>query len=482
MHSLRVSYYISFYQVMNVDTNPPNSVEFSANTKQFVAHQFAWQEQSNLRSAKGDTSCAKPVAPSIVGGVHFINDVNCESTLLAIKQAVQQSNEFCVHSEASQYSLTSAPSSHPINSDQPKQASQNLSTIEHAYLQCMSSGSNGEPKRIRRTHLSWINSFRVSVKNQQLSAADSYAIIGKLSHSLTLYAALEAAWIGADIQALADVRTDKQFTALARLKSSVLYATPTQLRTLCRSATKMMQPNLTLQHIFCGGGKLDQRTFTELAKYFPNACVKEFYGASETSFITLSDQHTPAGSVGKPYPGVELKIRPIAAESDFSKSNAADCKQAADIGEIWVKSPYLFESYGAGSEQDTRWHDGFLSIGELGYVDSSGHLYLTGRRSRMINIADNIVFPEQIENVLNEHQAVRHCALIPKSDAQRGLILVAIIEADENESLRLELLRLCRKKFGALKAPRRIFFVSNLPMLAAGKPDLKTLTRQFELT
>jgi len=414
--------------------------------------------------------------------VHFINDVNCVSTLRAIQHVIGTAVEFCVHHDTHEDDKTIETWHHTQTTHPTQEKPESRDNQSEAYLQCMSSGSNGRPKRIRRTHASWINSFQITAQTAQISTNDSYAIIGKLSHSLALYAALEAVWIGADVHALADIRPDKQFAALASLKSSVLYATPTQLRLMCNSATKTMHTNSSVKHIFCGGGKLDHHTTTLLTNHFPHACVKEFFGASETSFITISDQHTPIGSVGKPYPGVQLKIESIDSDSSISNENLNDDKPTQSIGEIWVKSAYLFEAYATGDEHDTRWHNGYLSIGEMGYVDSDANLFLTGRRSRMINIADNIVFPEQIENRLNQHESVRCCVVIPKPDVKRGVVLVAIVEAQEDEQLRAQLLRLNRAEFGTLKAPRSIIFVEKLPMLASGKPDIKTIERQFEFT
>lgn len=443
----------------------------NAITNQIAQLRFQWHKASALLNADGQSgntaAIPQPVcAAHIVGGVHFIKDVNCESTLQAVRQALHLGVEFCVHSESV---------SNMIANDQSREHSFN--TDEHTYLQCMSSGSNGKPKRIRRTQSSWINSFRVTQEQDNVSSTDSYAIIGRASHSLALYAALEAAWIGADIHALADLRPDKQLKAIAQLKSSVLYATPTQLRLLCGSVKPAVEKNTQLQHLYCGGGKLDEFTASLIANHFPNATVKEFYGASETSFISMADNTTPIESVGKLYPHVQMKIMPVDADTHSADHLDNDC-----VGEIWVKSPYLFEQYSDGTEPDTRWHNGFLCIGEMGYIDDQANLYLTGRRSRMVNIADNMVFPEQIENLLNNHELVRHCVVIATNDSKRGSVLIAVVEAVESRQLRAQLLKYCREELGALKAPRDITFVDSLPILASGKPDLQSIERQFDPT
>lgn len=481
------------YRITLVLHQPMNTT-----TKQIEQHRFRWHQASDVLNVHGNpvNNVSAAATTHIIKGVHFIRDVNCESTIHAIRRSLLDGVEFCVHSEP----LSAIHTDKHINNqadNPPESRPDNQKQIhdsgcrEDAYLQCMSSGSDGKPKRIRRTHQSWITSFLVTKEEAGISSADSYAIVGRASHSLALYAILEAAWIGANVHALADLRPDKQFDVMAQLKSSVLYATPTQLRLLCHCAKQSAQSNAYVQRIFCGGGKLDTHTASLLVKHFPKATVKEFYGASETSFITISDATTPIESVGGVYPHVQLKVMPFDSETDV-----ADSVDQGQIGEIWVKSPYLFEHYSDGSGHEARWHNGFLCIGETGYVDQRNNLYLTGRRSRMVNVADNMVSPEQVENLLNNHRAVKQCAVIAADDATRGSVLIAIVElyknveSNENEpvcqvanpGLKSELLKTCRRQLGTLKAPRDIIFSDDLPVLASGKPDIRTIEKQFGRT
>ena len=145
----------------------------------------------------------------------------------------------------------------------------------------------------------------------------SVAVLGGLVQSLALYGALEGMHLGARVHLLGGLRPDRQAQALAARGVQVLYATPAQLRGLAGAL-----PDLRL--VLVGGSKLDAGLRAGLAALAPGAELREFYGAAETSFITLADADTPEGSVGRAYPGVELDIRQ---------------------GEVWVKSPYLFNGY-----------------------------------------------------------------------------------------------------------------------------------------
>jgi long-chain acyl-CoA synthetase len=330
------------------------------------------------------------------------------------------------------------------------------STGDGQFFQCMTSGSTGTPKSIRRSHASWIASFAVNRARFGLTANDTYAVFGHLIHSLSLYATLEAAHIGADVYILAGMRPDRQVDALSRQNVTILYVTPTQLRALAGGGSVLPH----VRHILCGGGTLDAAARAQAKAFCPNALLTEFYGASETSFITMSDPQTPQGSVGKPYAGVTLEIR--------------------NQGEVWVKSPYLFDAYASGHSPETQWDHGFLTVGEMGYLDKGGYLFLKGRKNRMITIADQNVFPEEIEAVLAQHPEVSHCVALPRADEMRGQVLVAVVEGPEDKRLAERLIAHCRRALGPLKAPRDILFMVDFPLLAAGKPDIQAITTWLE--
>ena len=328
----------------------------------------------------------------------------------------------------------------------------------------LTGGASGQPKAVRRSQTSWIASFDVNAYRFALSSGDSVAVLGHLSHSLSLYAVLEALHLGLDAHVLADQSPRRQSVCVAEAGATILYATPTQLRLLARGAAAPL-PSLRL--VLCGGGALDAATRAVVKGLCPEAAVHVFYGAAETSFITLADAHTPEGSVGRPYPGVNLRLLDRAG------------RPTSDVGEIWVRSPYLFDGYALGSSTDTRWQDGFMTVGEIGELDADGHLWIKGRRQRMVQIADQMVFPEAVETVIAAHTRLP-CAVLPREDALRGQHLVAVVETAAKELSAEEIIANCRAALGTLAAPRRVFFNSDLPLLPSGKIDLNALSNWLE--
>ncbi len=314
-------------------------------------------------------------------------------------------------------------------------------------FETLTSGSTGRPRRIRRSQASWLASFAVNAR-LGIGPGARVAVLGGLVHSLALYGAVEGLHLGAEVHLLDALRPDRQRKALSHRRISHLYATPAQLRLL---ATDGAAACPDLQHVLVGGSKLDRSLYARLAALAPNARVQEFYGAAETSFVTLADDRTPAGSVGRAYPGVELALEAS--------------------GEVWVKSPYLFMGY-AGDSGSARWRGGWLSVGEIGRLED-GYLHLLGRAGRMVTVADQNVFPEEVEGLMESLSGVCRAAVLPVADAKRGQVLVGLVQGDQGAEA--EIMARLRAELGPLKAPKALIWLQDWPTLPSGKTDLRAL-------
>jgi long-chain acyl-CoA synthetase len=326
--------------------------------------------------------------------------------------------------------------------DQPPPEAPDVPMIE-----TLTAGSTGIPRRIRRTQASWSASFAVNA-GFGIGPGARVAVLGRLVHSLSLYGAVEGLHLGAEVQLLDSLRPDRQAKALVKHRISHLYASPSQLRPLVETA---VCPDLRL--ILVGGSKLDAALRANLQSFAPSADIREFYGAAETSFVTMADADTPDGSVGGPYPGVRIDI---------------------SGGEIWVKSPYLFKGYG-GDPGTARWRDGWLSVGEMGRMEH-GFLYLNGRAGRMITVADQNVFPEEIETFMAALPGIARVAVLPVPDAKRGHVLMAAVQGDRR--VEASVMAALRESLGPLKAPKMLIWLDDWPTLVSGKTDFRALGAQ----
>lgn len=304
-------------------------------------------------------------------------------------------------------------------------------------FETLTSGSTAAPRRIVRTMASWIRSFEVNARLFGIGPGMRVAVLGGLEQSLALYGAVEALHLGAELHLARDVAG-----------VDVIYATPVQLRLLAGRDLP------GLRRILVGGAKLDAGLRADLAGR-TDAVITEFYGAAEASFITLAGPDAPHDSVGRPYPGVDIDLRG---------------------GQIWLRSPYLFDRY--AGEGSAVWDGDYLSVGEMGRMQD-GYLYLSGRTGRMVTVADQNVFPEEIEAIMAGYVGVDRVAVLPRKDALRGVVMVAVIQGDAGQEAAI--LAQARAVFGPLKTPRAVIWRADWPLLPSGKTDLRALQAEVDL-
>lgn len=398
---------------------------------------FRWHDKARLFGPHGAETEPVPAHFDPEGPLLAIRETPVGEAVARAMAAAESGRGFCLHPEGQ------AP----------------VGEARAETLECLSSGTSGVPKRVVRHQDSWLASHRVNADLFGIGPGTVCAALGAASHSLTLYAAVEALCLGAEMHLLAGLRPVGQAARLAEAEVTMLNATPTQLRMLAEAG----RPLPALRLVLIGGGALDRATRAAVAEMAPNARIRVYYGASETSFIALSDDDTPEGAVGRPYPGVEIAVRDALGRE----------LPEGDTGEIWVRSPYLFDGYGSEGGGDTRWQDGWLTVGELGRVDF-GQLTLAGRRSRMFTVADRNLFPEALEAVILRLPGVARAAVLPLPDRSRGQVPVALVQGGPGEDA---IRAACRQAMGAELSPRRVLELDDWPLLPSGKTDLRALER-----
>ncbi|TCK31092.1 long-chain acyl-CoA synthetase [Ancylobacter aquaticus] len=333
---------------------------------------------------------------------------------------------------------------------------------DSAFYVGFTSGSTGLPKGYRRAHRSWIDSFTASEVEFGLGADDVVLAPGGLAASLHLYGVIHALHIGARAVMMRQFHPRRALRLIARHGVTALYATPTQLQMLVEAGAGERFPTLCL--LMVSGAKWRAETRAATLALFPNAGIAEFYGASETSFITIAhpEETVPPGSVGRAAHGVALRIRD-AQGHDLT---------AGEAGAIWVGSSMLFDEYACGSAPETRREGDFLTIGDHGRLDEAGFLYLHGREKRMLVTAGLNVYPEEVEAVLASLAGIEEAAVFGLPDDLRGVELVAVLRGSFDEPA---LRAACRALLPAAKIPRRFLALESWPRTSGGKANLRAL-------
>ncbi|WP_428029079.1 AMP-binding protein [Ancylobacter sp.] len=333
---------------------------------------------------------------------------------------------------------------------------------EAAFYVGFTSGTTGVPKGYRRSHGSWVDSFEASEVEFGLSERDVVLAPGGLAASLHLYGVVHALHIGASAVMMRQFHPRRGLRLIARHDVTALYATPTQLQMLLEAGAGERFPTLRL--LMVSGAKWRPETRAATQALFPNAGIAEFYGASETSFITIAhpQEPVPPGSVGRPAHGVALRIR----------DGAGRDLPTGEAGAIWVGSSMLFDAYACGAASETRREGGFLTIGDHGRLDEAGFLYLHGREKRMLVTSGMNVYPEEVEAVLASLSGIEEAAVFGLPDERRGVELVAVLRGRFEEA---PLRAACRALLPASKLPRRFLALDDWPRTSGGKADLRAL-------
>jgi long-chain acyl-CoA synthetase len=205
--------------------------------------------------------------------------------------------------------------------------------------------------------------------------------------------------------------------------------------------------------------------------------IHEYYGATEAMGFTACDSEqwlSHRGTVGKVLMG-DLHI----LDADMNPA------PKGEPGEIWFKTANPFVYFNDPERTAaSRSADGTMStVGDVGYVDDDGYLYLTDRSTFMIISGGVNIYPQECENLLITHPKVADAAVFGVPNEDFGEEVKAVIQPmpghEPDETLAAELMAFCRAHLSVQKCPRSIDFMEALPRLPTGKLYKKALRDRY---
>ncbi|MDO8381245.1 acyl-CoA synthetase [Phenylobacterium sp.] len=194
--------------------------------------------------------------------------------------------------------------------------------------------------------------------------------------------------------------------------------------------------------------------------------IHEYYAGSEGNgfcYVGPHDWLTHKGTVGRAILG-EAKIVGEEGEELPPRSE----------GTVYFAggAPLTYHNAPDKIAENTNQH-GWTTLGDVGWLDEEGFLYLTDRKSFMIISGGVNIYPQEIENLLVTHPRVADVAVVGAPDEEMGEKVVAVIQpadwADAGDDLRDELMAYCRANLSHIKAPRMLEFMQELPRHPTGK-------------
>jgi long-chain acyl-CoA synthetase len=192
----------------------------------------------------------------------------------------------------------------------------------------------------------------------------------------------------------------------------------------------------------------------------------EGYGMTETAALattTATLARRKPGSIGLPVPDTECKI----VDLESGEREVA----VGEEGELCLRGPQVMKGYWRNPEETARaLRGGWLYTGDVARMDEDGYFYIVQRKKDMIIVSGFNVYPNEIEEVIYTHAAVKEAAVIGIPDSYRGEAVKAFIVLKEGGSATAEeLVEYCRERLARYKVPSYIEIKDSLPKSAVGK-------------
>ena len=277
--------------------------------------------------------------------------------------------------------------------------------------------------------------------------------------------------------------TAKSYSKLiTKYKCNFIAGVPTLYEALLRLPNMEKADLSSLKGVFSGGDSLT----IELKKKFDKFLydhkaviqIREGYGTTEcvtASCLTPPTMHRE-GSIGLPFPDTYYKIVTPGTDEELPYG---------EEGEILLAGPTVMREYLHHPEetaQTLRRHaDGLIWVytGDLGVMDADGFVYFRGRRKRMIITSGYNVYPAQLENILEAHEAVQRCCIIGVPDSYKMQKVKAFVMLKPGfpatEETKQSILAHCRKNIAKYAMPYDVEFRENLPTTLVGKVAYRVL-------
>jgi acyl-CoA synthetase (AMP-forming)/AMP-acid ligase II len=349
------------------------------------------------------------------------------------------------------------------------------------------SGSTSRPKAVELTH-DQLFGFVMETTTLPERPAGTTLLSVPLYHIAGLTALLASVFGGRRVVLLAQFDPGEWLAAVARERVTHAFLVPTMLSRVLDHLDFGRTDLSSLRVLSYGSAPMPTAVIRRAISSFPETVgFVNAFGQTETaSTVTmlLPEDHRLTGSPEE----VERKVKRLSsvgrALPDVRVAILEDGDQplpAGTVGEVAIESTRSMRGYRCSSETAARVdRSGWLRTGDLGYLDSDGYLFLSGRKGNLIIRGGENVAAEEVESVLLAHPDVESAAVLGLPDPEWGETVAAAVVIRQGSTVTADDLREhCRSRLASYKKPQDILIVDRLPLGPMGKVVHSELARLF---
>ena len=333
------------------------------------------------------------------------------------------------------------------------------------------SGTTGKPKGAMRSPPDPGIVFAM-VQELRMGGEEVHLTTGPLYHSGPNAFAFLAHMLAGTIVIMRKFDAHEWVRLTREHKVTSTFSAPTQLKRIVSLPDEVLADlDLSAMHTLIANAApvpyaLKQEVIAKLGDGF----LFEIYGSTELGVDTIlapEDQLRKPGSCGKPYGGIEIKV----------VGDDGSVLPPGQPGELFFRTTLAMDGYHATEEQLAEAGEGWKSVGDVGYLDEEGYVYISDRKKDMIISGGMNIYPAEIEAVIHAHPAVMDAAVFGIPDEEWGEKVHAVVQPKPGAELDLVALEgFVNERLAGYKRPRSWEIREELPRTESGKL-LKRLLR-----
>jgi long-chain acyl-CoA synthetase len=335
------------------------------------------------------------------------------------------------------------------------------------FVLAYTSGTTGFPKGALLPHRSrTLTCLAMAAEYGCYTARDRALAVSPLYHGGGFLFALAPVFFGGSCEILPKFDPEQVLALLAERHITNTFLVPTHFQALLqlRESTRARSRPPALRTVISNAAPLPQSTKERVVAWLGEGVLHELYGSTEGCIVTNlrpEDQLRKKQCAGLPFPCTELCLL----------DDGGQDVRAGEVGELYSRSPYLFNGYWRQPEKTAAaFRGGWFSAGDMAWQDDEGYVYIVDRKTDMILSGGVNIYPREVEEALQRHPAVADAAVIGVPDAYWGEAVRAFVVLRPDASVTESTLReFCAAALARFKLPKAIAFVPELPRNPAGK-------------